>query len=195
VELPSRGQGRVGASDGWTIGRTGGVASHTASIVAGSRGSNLALRVQRTGADTSTADIVLVFNMSVAASRGLVDQDVVLTFRARMGADFSAASDLLTGQIKYSTNAGEQSTTSAADTYTTGDSLAEGDDFTLTTSWQTFTVSTATSPPAKQFALLFKFTPVGTAGAADYFEIEEAQIERGTTATDFAVPDFRLCAG
>jgi hypothetical protein len=61
---------------------------------------------------------------------------------------------------------------------------------TLTTTWQRFT-GTATLPATTtQIGVGFSFTPTGTAGANDYFEVTGVQVDLGTyTAT--TAPTFR----
>jgi hypothetical protein len=56
----------------------------------------------------------------------------------------------------------------------------------LTTTWQRFTATAALSSLATQIGVVFAYTPVGTAGANDYFEVTGVQLEVGSTATPFS---------
>ena len=56
---------------------------------------------------------------------------------------------------------------------------------TLTTSVQRFTHTWTIPSDKTQITVLFDYTPVGTAGAQDWFEIAEVQLEVGSVATPF----------
>jgi hypothetical protein len=55
----------------------------------------------------------------------------------------------------------------------------------LTTSWQRFTMTGTVNAAATQVGFQLVYTPVGTAGAADYMDIADVQWEVGSTATSF----------
>jgi hypothetical protein len=55
----------------------------------------------------------------------------------------------------------------------------------LTTTWQRFSTTATISSSATQLAINLFYTPVGTAGAADYMEITGVQLELGSVATTF----------
>jgi hypothetical protein len=57
---------------------------------------------------------------------------------------------------------------------------------TLTATWQRFTYTQIVPATATEISLDFYFTPTGTAGAADYFEITGVQLELGSYATTFS---------
>jgi hypothetical protein len=56
---------------------------------------------------------------------------------------------------------------------------------TLTTTWQRFTFTATLGSTITQIAPIFNYTPVGTAGANDYFEVTGVQLEVGSVATPF----------
>ena len=71
-------------------------------------------------------------------------------------------------------------------TNTNGDSQNN----TLTTSVQTFTHTWTIPSDKTQVSVLFDYNPVGTAGANDWFEIAEVQLEVGSVATPFEYLSF-----
>ncbi|HEX5940500.1 MAG TPA: hypothetical protein VFZ12_09080 [Dehalococcoidia bacterium] len=181
--------GRVLTADGWTIGRSGGVAGYTVSQQQGSRGSNLCARVQRNNGDTSTGACAFVFNLGLADSRPLASKTFVLTFRARAGASFSGS---FAASVKSSNSLVEQAINLTNGNYSAGDNTVASSGPSLTTSWQTFTIAGAFPADLAQAALRFQHVPTGTAGAADYFEIEEVQLQLGAVATAFVPIDPTL---
>jgi len=61
----------------------------------------------------------------------------------------------------------------------------------LTTSWKRFSITTSAVLAATitQLGVRFVFTPVGTAGAADYFDITGVQVEPSSAPSDFEFRD------
>jgi hypothetical protein len=182
--------GRVGTADGWTIGRSGGETGVTVSQQQGSRGSNFCARVHRTAGNATTGSIAFNFNLGLDDTRGLAGKAAIMTFRARAGANYSAAAMALNVSVRTSNSLIEQAINLTNGAYSTADASATSAVVTLTTSWQTFTVATWTyAADVAQTALRFQQVPTGVAGAADYFEIEEVQIELGTVASTFVPLD------
>lgn len=181
---------RNGVADGWTYTRSSFTAGSTVTQQQGSRQSNYCIRVARNSGDVATDSMTLVFNMGQADSRPLIGRRVTLSFRARAGANFSSASSLLTAQIKSTDAIAESAITASNGTYSSGDTTAGGATATLTTSWQTFSVSASVGSTMKQVAIRFTYAPTGTAGAADYFELEEVKLEVGGVPTEFIPEDI-----
>ena len=138
-------------------------------------------RVQRDSANTSTSNISIGQSIETSNTIPYVGRIVTVSFYARAGANFSAASSTLGIRLLSSTsvdtsiilNGGTSVITSTA---------------TLTTTWQrfTFTSAAAVGTNANTLGVLFDYTPVGTAGAADFFEVTGVQLEIGSVATTFA---------
>ena len=138
-------------------------------------------RVQRDSGNTSTSNISIGQSIETSNTIPYVGRIVTVSFYARAGANFSAASSTLGIRLLSSTvvdtsiilNGGTSVITSTA---------------TLTTTWQrfTFTSAAAVGTNANTLGVLFDYTPVGTAGAADFFEVTGVQLEIGSVATTFA---------
>jgi hypothetical protein len=138
-------------------------------------------RVQRNSGQTNTGNIFLTQSFESVNSTRFAGQKVTLSFWARKGANYSAASSLLLGEFNSGTGTDQNINQGL-----TGSTLISAISATLTTTWQRFTFTGTVSASATQLGFYFYFTPVGTAGAADYFEITGVQIELGSTATTFS---------
>ena len=136
-------------------------------------------RVQRDSGNTSTAVTYFASTLESQETRQLQGQAVVLSFYARAGANYSAASSILAVEIISGTGT-DQNIFSG---FTGQASVASNK--TLTTTWQRFTATATVPSTATQLCVLFPFTPVGTAGANDYYEITGVQLELGTVPTPF----------
>lgn len=111
---------------------------------------------------------------------------LTLSFWARAGANYSAASGFLVSNIVTGTGTDNTVGNFTSNTVnTTANNV-------LTTSWKRFTVTTS-APIATsigQLGISFVFTPTGTAGAADYYDITGVQLEVGTAPSDFEYCDI-----
>jgi hypothetical protein len=117
-------------------------------------------------------------------SVALAGQTVTLSYYAKKGANFSAASSIMavaafsgSGLDQSPANMIAGSWTSQATPLSTSD--------TLTTSWQRFQHTFTIVSTATQVGVIFSFLPVGTAGADDNFYIAGIQLEIGSAAGAF----------
>jgi hypothetical protein len=140
-------------------------------------------RVQRDSGNASTAINYLWQNIESVNSIPFAGKTITWSFYARKGADYSAASDALGVNLVSGTGTDQNllpgSYTGAVNVINTT--------ATLTTTWQRFTYTSASVVPTNSTQLGFQifYTPVGTAGAADYFEITGVQIDIGNVALPF----------
>jgi hypothetical protein len=164
-----------------------GVAGSTISRQATSDTTNLpfiqyAARVSRDSGNTSTSDIYFISNLESTNSIPFAGKAVTFSFYARKGANYSMASSALGVRLVTGTGTDQNVLIGGY----TGSADAISSTATLTTTWQRFTFTGTIAATAKEFATLFTFTPVGTAGAADYFEVTGVQVEYGSAATSFS---------
>jgi hypothetical protein len=138
------------------------------------------IRAQRDSGNTSTSPYSIGQNFESVNSIPLAGKAVTLSFYARAGANYSAASGAL--EVNLATGTG---TDQNIYTGLTGRANPILQNVTLTTTWQRFTATATLATTATQVAMSFAATPVGTAGAADYFEVTGVQLEVGSTATAF----------
>jgi hypothetical protein len=137
-------------------------------------------RVQRTASSAVTDLVGLVQNLETVTSIPMAGRTVTFSFYARKGANYSAASSGLNVNLYSGTGTDQNLYTSY-----TGTSTIVSQTATLTTTWQRFTYTGTVPATATELSIYFNYTPVGTAGAADFYEISGVQIEQGSTATAF----------
>lgn len=157
--------------DGWQTYRGGFVTGlsltrQTAEI----EGSAYAIRLQRVAGNTSTQPLVLGQGVENAVSVVLRGKPLTLTFYAKVGANFSASN--LTAVIASDTVADRGMTSG------NGDLQASINVPSTTTSKTKFTLTLSSLPSTcNTLKVYFIYTPVGTAGANDWFEIEQVQLD------------------
>jgi hypothetical protein len=137
------------------------------------------VRSGRTAATTNTGTRSVFQTLETADSVRFAGQTVTLSFYARAGANYSALLNLLDVNIVYGTG------TDQIYYSFTGFTNVVATNVTLSTSWQRFSVTGSVATTATEMAVRFGSTPVGTAGAADYFEITGVQLEVGSVATPY----------
>jgi hypothetical protein len=173
-------------ADRWQIWRGGLQTGATATRQVTNDNTNLpdiqyCARVQRDSGTTGTNVIYLTNTFESVNSIPLAGKVVTLSFYARSGANFSSGSNVLTAEVVTGTGT-DQNMLSGY----TGYAAPLASNVTLTTTWQRFTVTGTLATTATEMAAQFRYTPVGTAGANDYFEMTGVQIELGNVATPFA---------
>ena len=169
-------------ADRWVF-STGASAASTVSRQTTSDTTNLptiqyCARVQRNSGQTGTGANYFAQSLETTNSIRYVGQSVTLSFYARRGANFSGASNLL-GAFLVSGTGTDQNVITAY----TGSATVATSDVTLTTTWQRFTITGTVARTATELAVYFSYTPSGTAGTNDYYEITGVQLELGTATT------------
>jgi hypothetical protein len=137
-------------------------------------------RVQRTNGSATVSGIDLAQTLETLDAINYAGKTVTISFYARAGADFSSASNALTALV-YSGTGTDQSIAGGF----TGIATAFTSTNTLTTTWQRFQATGTISAAATEIAFYTNYTPVGTAGADDYYEITGCQIEYGSVASSY----------
>ena len=136
-------------------------------------------RVARDSSNSSTGVIYYGSTLESASTVNLIGKTVTMSFNARKGANYTG-SDLLGAYIVYGTGT-DQNLFSGL----TGQTTVVTSNVTLTTSFQRFSITGTVSATATQMAVYFLYSPTGTAGANDYFEVDDVQLELGSVATTF----------
>ena len=173
------------AADRWGFFRTGFATGMTVSRQVTNDTTNLpfiqyAQRIQRDSGNTSTAIIYNLQNFESINSIPYAGKTVTFSFYARAGANYSSASSALSYNVSTGTGTDEN----LLNGYT-GQANPIASTATLTTTWQRFTGTATLSASATQVGVGFNYTPAGTAGANDWFEITGVQLEVGSVATPF----------
>ena len=138
-------------------------------------------QVQRTAAQTGVLPVCLVQEIATSEVKP-INEPVTLSFWALAGSNFSATSSLLTATV--STGTGTDQGLASFISGWTGAAVPVTLGATLTTSWQRFAVTGVIPAAATEAAVTFCFTPTGTAGANDYFQVTGVQVEQGTAPTN-----------
>jgi len=138
------------------------------------------IRAQRNNGDTATNAIWVSQTLESVNSIPIAGKTVTLSFYARRGANFSSASNVLSVVLGSGTGT-DQNIFGGF----TGNVNVVNSSATLTTTWQRFTFTGTVPATSTQLAFYTVYTPVGTAGAADFYEITGMQLEQGSTATAF----------
>jgi hypothetical protein len=171
-------------SDRWQLYRGSFATNITASRVATSDTTNLAniryaARVQRTAGDTSTQFVRFLQTLETGTSVPFAGKTITFSVYVRVGANFSATSNAFGLNVNYGTGT-DQNFISGF----TGDTSL-GTIKTASTTWQRISATVSIPATATQLAVYAGYSPTGTAGAADYFEITGVQLEAGNVATPF----------
>ena len=136
-------------------------------------------RYLRTASNTDTNTLYFAQTFETINTYQFVGKTITLSFYARKGANYSAASSYLAANLAYGTGTDQAlNGGAAANNIITQQNV-------LTSTWTRFSVTAAVPTAATQLVAMFTFVPVGTAGAADYYEITGVQIDIGSVALPF----------
>lgn len=138
------------------------------------------LRYQRNSGQTGTGFLPLAQSLETVNAIPYAGKTITLSFYARAGANYSAASSAFTVKIDSGTGTDQNILTG----YTGGASPINAS-VTLTTTWQRFSATGTIAATATEFGIYLGFTPVGTASTNDYYEITGVQIDVGSVALPF----------
>tara|TARA_R110002020_G_scaffold165804_5_gene353505 strand:+ start:23639 stop:26374 length:2736 start_codon:yes stop_codon:yes gene_type:complete len=145
------------------------------------------IKLQR---DSGSSDVNVEYLSQPAESAscvGFAGSKATISFYARAGANFSPTSGNITIGL-YTGTGTDQSLMGGL----TGSALAINATQALTTDWvrYEFTSGSVIATSTNQLVVQFTNTPVGTAGANDWWEITGVQVEKGESATDFVHEPF-----
>ena len=140
-------------------------------------------RVQRNSGQTATGNIIFSQSMETINSIPFAGKTVTMSFYARAGANYSGASNALA--VNLISGTGTDQNRGGGTPYTGEAFPINSQTATLTTTWQRFTFTGTVGATATELAFYTFYTPTGTAGANDYFEITGCQIDIGSVALPF----------
>jgi hypothetical protein len=169
-------------ADRWAVTQLAGTVAITAAQEANpATGVVNSERVQRNNANTNTNVIHLTQVIESINVIPLQGQTVTLSFSVKDGANFSASGATLVSNVITGTGTDQGLASALAGTWTGTASNTQNN--TLTTSRAQFTQTITVPSGAKEIAVDFSYTPVGTASTNDWFEIDSVQLEPGGVAT------------
>jgi hypothetical protein len=182
------------AMDRWRCfgGGTGAAHSWTTRSDAG-EGDQHYSRFQRPADNTVTVLMGITQGLETIDCKAFAGKEVTLSFRARGGTHWSPTN----GTVGFGLAGGEGtdenpvSMTNTDTVFRIDANIPQGGGFVQYS-------GTGTVPADKtQLSLQISWTPVGTAGAADYWDVREVQLELGDTVTQFEQrtynEEFQLC--
>jgi hypothetical protein len=137
-------------------------------------------RLARNSGTTNTGTITVTQSAETVNTIPFAGKTVTMSFYARAGANFSAASNALYVYLVTGTGTDQNQ----ASGYT-GQATPLSGTATLTTTWQRFTYTGTIATSATEMSPNIGYTPVGTAGANDYFEFTGFQVDIGSVALPF----------
>ena len=148
------------------------------------------LRAQRNSGQTTTSILYIWSNLETVNCIPFAGKTITFSFYARAGANYSSAGNALTLTMRTGTGTDQNAWLAG---YTGQVDLISYTP-TLTTSWQRFAVTATIGSTVTEMSPAFSYTPSGTAGANDYFEVTGVQIDLGTYTASTA-PSFRRSGG
>ena len=167
-------------ADRWLFKRLDGTIGGTVSRQASTQtGFQYAMRVQRNNANTGTGGLYVYNTIETINSIPLAGKTITLSFYALKGANFSASN--LEVYVGYGTGTDQQ----MGSTGFTGQATVIDTTQVLTTTSTRYTFTGTVPSNSTEVGMYLGFSPTGTAGAADYFDVSGVQIEIGSTATTF----------
>lgn len=140
--------------------------------------SRKAVRVQRNSGQTGTATNYFSQSLTTQDSEIFGGKTVALSFRAMAGANYSATAGALTARVYYSISAIDQN-------FVAWGTLNISTTVNITTTMTGFSLIGNLPAGVTSVAVVFEWTPTGTAGANDWFQLEDCQLEIGQAATPF----------
>ena len=145
-------------------------------------------QVQRTVSNTFTTTIYLSQSIETANTIPLAGKTVNMSFYAKCGSSYNQSG---TGPLAVQFVTGTGTDQNVINGFTGANAIINTT-VTITSAWQKFTVAvnsglTATVPTsATESAVIFNYTPTGTAGANDWFQVTGVQLEIAPQATPFS---------
>jgi len=141
-------------------------------------------RMQRDNANTSLFKLNITHAFESVNSIPLAGKEVTLSIKLRKGANYSG------GDVSFIILSGIGTDQPQRGGNFTGEVNVAIGSATLSTAFQTFTVTGTMPTNSTQLGLRIYYVPTGTAGANDWVEIGEVKLEEGPVATEFVYPDF-----
>ena len=161
-------------------------------------GFGASLRFQRKSGNADTAAICVTQVLESGVARRFAGQTAVFSFYALKGANYSSAANALQATIAYGTGTNQSAANFLAGSWTNQANAVQSN-VTVTATWTQFQVAGAipvqtASTNVNQVGVKLCFTPVGTAGANDWFELAGLQLEVVPTGGGASPFDYHLAA-
>lgn len=181
---------RLVVVDGWNMTTNANQATTVSQQTAATSGRYYA-RIQRNSGQTGISTMRFTQTLTRSQSVGIAGQAITISFVALCGANFSPTSQNFA--VLINTGTGTTDVT-GSQTFATGNAnQINQTGIAATTSAQTFSyTSSALGSTVTQICVQFSWTPSGTAGANDWIEFSDVQLEVGSIATPFQRKSFAV---
>jgi hypothetical protein len=151
------------------------------------------MRLQRVAGNTATEGTFIFYTLAREDSIPLAGETITLSFYAKAGANYSQPASTITLNIYSTTNDSNTKVYLFSPTVTVA-----SQNFTLTTSWQRFSITFTLGSTIKQLGFILQSsTLTGTAGADDSWYATGFQLEEGSVTTPFErrpyTTELQLC--
>jgi hypothetical protein len=191
----------VYTADRWVHGRDAFAAGGNVTQQAGNGNNSFCARVGRTNGNSNTGRIYLFQLIEIDTVKNMAGKTFTLSWKARKGAGFSAASSNLQATIYTGTGSSQQSSQTVFNSGFTGQAVAAQSNIpiTSTSSFDTYSLTATLGAGVTQMSIEFNYTPTGTAGTTDYFEVTDVMLNEGSTAQPYTyaanvyASEFALC--
>lgn len=165
----------------WQTGATGATVSRVASDVAGF---TYMMKAGRNAGNAVTGNLGAAYALETKDSISLQGKTVTLSFYAKAGANFSAASGVMYALLATGTGT-DQDPGLIPSAGWTGSVFVFNTAQAITTTTTRYSFTGTISGAATQVGIYLYYMPVGTAGADDNVYVTGVQLEPGTVATPF----------
>jgi hypothetical protein len=139
------------------------------------------MRFGRNSGQTNTGQPYVGTAFESLDAKRFAGQTVTLSFYVKAGANAPLS---LTSQIRTGTGTDQSAASLFSVGWTGGVNNSQTN--TVTTTMTRYTQTVTLGSTVNQIMLLFTYTPTGTAGANEWFQIEAVQLELGSYATTFS---------
>jgi hypothetical protein len=139
------------------------------------------MRFGRNSGQTATGDVYVGNTLESIDARRFAGQTVTLSFYVKSGAN---APTSFVSQIRTGTGTDQSSATLFSTGWTGG--LNNSQTNTVSTTMTRYTQTVTLGSTVNQIMVLFSYTPTGTAGANEWFQIEGVQLEIAAAASAFS---------
>lgn len=139
-------------------------------------------RVQRTASQTGVLPICVGQALTTGNSYRFAGQRAEFIFWVKSGANFSPAGAALSATIGYSVGGSADQAASAFQAGTWTGQVNSTTAFAASSTWTRYSVVATVPAAISQIGVQLCYTPVGTAGANDWFEFTGAQLDVNPSA-------------
>lgn len=179
----------VETADGWYFSQSTAASNAVSRQTAVKTGARYGLRFGRPAGSTSTNQLRLWETILTDDAYRLAGQTVTVSFSVQAGANFSAASSQLSVILATGTSEGQSGDLIASSGWG-GHVNAVNQNQIISTTQTRYQFTATLNTGIKEVGIQLAYTPSGTAGANDWVQIEDVQIEIASSATDMhAAPE------